>query len=190
MITANRFSDEVLRSFAYLTDEFGFELGEQTDYAIRYERDAVYVSINYDATRSREISVWIGDETATEPPLELPDLLRATDSGGSAADDVALMQTADADAAARLLSLAADHLRSRGRAFLAGRPEAFAKARWLRSERAAEYTQGIKNRHVLGAADEAWATKDFGRVHDLLNPIRDSLTDAYLRRLKVAEKRL
>jgi hypothetical protein len=63
-------------------------------------------------------------------------------------------------------------------------------ARTLRSERAAYYTAQLGSRGLLDEADAAWDEKDYGRVHDLLNPIRDSLGESHRRRLKFAEKRL
>jgi hypothetical protein len=190
MITASRFIEAVRRAFAYLTDDVGFQLCEPGDYVVRYERDPVYVSVNYDASRSHEITVWVGDANAAEPPLELADVLRSADAAPTDVASVELMQTGDPKVAERLLEQAADLLRSHGRPFLEGRPEAFAQARSLRSRRAAQYTEDIRNRRLLEAADEAWAQKDFARVHDLLNPIRDSLDNTHLRRLRFAEGKL
>jgi hypothetical protein len=190
MITAARFIEAVRRAFAYLTEEFGFRLGEPGDYVVRFERDAVYLSVDYDAGRSHEITVWVGDANADEPPLELADVLRAADAAPADIASVELMQTGDPKVAERLLEHAADLLHFHGRPFLEGRPEAFAQARSLRSRRAAEYTKDVRSRHVLEAADEAWAQKDFARVHDLLNPIRDSLDNTHLRRLMFVEGRL
>jgi hypothetical protein len=190
MITTDRFIEAVRRAFAYLTEEFGFRLGEPGEYVVRFERNAVYVSVDYDAGRSHEITAWVGDANAAEPPLELADVLRAADAAPAEVASVELMQTGDPEAAERLLEHAADLLRLHGRPFLEGRPEAFAQARSLRSRRAAEYTRDVRNRHLLDAADEAWAQKDFARVHDLLNPIRDSLDNAHLRRLRFVEGRL
>lgn len=68
--------------------------------------------------------------------------------------------------------------------------DTFAAARRLRSERAAQYTAELRNSAILEAADVAWKKKDDGRVHDLLNPIRDSLDESHRRRLTFAEKRL
>ena len=58
-----------------------------------------------------------------------------------------------------------------------------------RSRRAAAYATAVQNRALLRAADDAWAQKDYGRVQDLLNPMRDAL-GVTPRRLDFAEKKL
>ena len=187
MITADCFTERVRRAFAYLAEEFGYEPRGSDDYVVRYERDSVYVSVDYDARRSREITVWVGDANATEAPLELADVLHTSAAAPGDVASVELLQTGDPEAAGRLLEHAAGLLRLHGRPFLEGSREAFAQARSLRSRPAAEYTHEVDTRHRLQAADEAWAQRDFARVHDLLNPIRDRLGNTHLGRLKFAE---
>jgi len=90
----------------------------------------------------------------------------------------------------RSSSTAAQLLSGCGRPFLRGDPSAFARARALRSERARAYTGELQLRGVLEAARAAWEERDYGRVHDLLNPLRDSLDEVHRRRLAFAQKRL
>jgi hypothetical protein len=77
-----------------------------------------------------------------------------------------------------------------GEDFVAGDRDTFAAARELRSHRAEAYTQNLRGRGVLETADAAWGERDYGRVHDLLNPIRESLDRVHRRRLEFAEKKL
>jgi hypothetical protein len=138
-----------------------------------------------------ELTIWLGGAGQNdEPPLALPDVLRATQCEIDAIDRIARSQTGDATALERLLNDARDLMSVCAQAFLRGDPSAFASARGIRSERARAYTAELRNRGVLEAADAAWQNKDYGRVHDLLNPLRDSLDEHHLRRLNFAEQRL
>lgn len=190
MIDESTFSNKVRRTFGDLLAEFGYEASRADGYSIRFERTPTFVELDYDAQRSHEVSIWLSDGDELEPPLELVDALRATECEPKDVEGVALMQTdspADLDV---LLQRAAQALRDCGSDFVAGDTNAFAAARELRSQRAESYTVNLQNRSALAAADDAWAAKDYGRVHDLLNPIRDSLGSSYQRRLEFAEKKL
>jgi len=190
MISEDTFSREVTRAFGYLVRDFGYELVQSDDYTVRFERRPIFVTIGYDAVRSHEISIWVGHGNDAEPPFELADVLRATGCDQEYVDIVELMQTEDEVALARLLQRAGNLLRAHGTAFLRAAEKAFANARGLRSGRAAEYTTRIQNRCVLEAADTAWMDRDYGRVHELLNPIRASLGRTHRRRLDFVAKKL
>jgi hypothetical protein len=192
MIDKTSFADVAHRTLGVGLESYGFKPAGEEAFRVRFEKpSASYVEVTYDASRSHEVSIWLGESPAgPEPPLELADALRATDCDMEDIEFAELIQTADADALGRLLERAAELLRRCANRFLEDEHDAFAAARALRSERAAEYTAQLQNRGILEAADTAWEKQDYGRVHDLLNPIRDSLDDAHRRRLGFAEKRL
>jgi hypothetical protein len=66
------------------------------------------------------------------------------------------MQTGDPDALERLLLAASDALASYAEEFLQGSQGAFEHARSLRSQRAAEFTEGVNDAPILRTANEAW----------------------------------
>jgi hypothetical protein len=191
MIDEATFEDIVHRTVGSVLELYGYEPMKSDGFRARFEKPASYVEVMYDAARSHEVSIWLGEVPIDgEPPLELADVLRATDCGAEDVKFAELIQTADADALGRLLDRAAQLLRQCAGRFLADGRDAFGAARALRSERAAAYTAGLRNRQALDAADEAWESKDYGQVHDLLNPIRDALGESHRRRLEFAEKKL
>jgi hypothetical protein len=191
MIDERDFAGVVHRTLGAALEAYGYKPAGADAFRVRFQKPSSFVEVTYDAARSQELSIWLGESpTDPEPPLELADVLRASDGD---ADDIRfaeLIQASDADALERLLQRAADLLRGCANQLLADGHDAFAAARRLRSERAAEYTTELRNRAILEAADAAWKKKDYGRVHDLLNPIRDSLGNSHRRRLTFAEKRL
>ncbi len=191
MISSADFEQMVESSVGELLAAEGFRRGEALPFHIRYERDALFVDIEYEASRSRELTIWLGDADRNgEPPLTLPDALLATDCDAQAIERIARSQSGDPAFLERLLNDARDLLAEFAQPFLHGDGSAFARARAIRSDRARAYTEELQNRPVLEAAVTAWEAKDYGRVHDLLNPIRDSLDEAHRRRLRLAEKRL
>jgi hypothetical protein len=190
MIDEATFADIVRRTVGGALRPYGYEPTTPDGFRARFEKPASFVEVTYDAGRSQEVSIWLGELPADgEPPLELADVLRATDCSPEDVKFVELIQTSDADALGRLLDRAAQMLRECADRFLGDGRDAFDAARALRSERAAAYTAGLRNREVLKAADAAWEAKDYGRVHDLLNPIRDALGESHRRRLEFAEKK-
>jgi hypothetical protein len=191
MISMADFEQMVKSSVGELLTAEGFRRGEGLPFRIRYERGALFVDIEYETSRSRELTIWLGDADRNgEPPLTLPDALRATGCGAEAIERIARSQTGDPAFLERLLNDARELLSRFGQPFLRGDDSAFARAREIRSERARAYTAELQTRPVLEAADSAWQAKDYGRVHDLLNPMRDSLDESHRRRLRFAEKRL
>jgi hypothetical protein len=191
MIDETTFEQVVRRTVGEALDSFGYMPTTGVGFRVRFEKPTSYLEVIYDASRSHEVSIWLGESpTDPEPPLELADVLRAIDCNGENVRFAELMQTSDADALGRLLERAAELLRECAGRFLENGPEAFAAARTLRSARAAAYTAELRTRGVLAAADAAWELKEYGRVHDLLYPIRDSLGEPHRRRLEFAEKKL
>lgn len=191
MIDERTFVDIAGATLGAALEPHGYQQTNVDGFRVRYEKPASYLEVTYDAARSHEVSIWLADsQGASEPPLELSDALRVTDCSPEDVRFVELIQTSDADVLGRLMERVSAVLRRCASGFLEGRRDAYTAARRLRSERAALYTAELHNRGALEAADAAWTEKDYGRVHDLLNPIRDSLDESHRRRLTFAEKRL
>lgn len=190
MIDESTFLSEVRHRFGRVLSQHGYRLVASAGYSVRFGKHLNFVEVDYDAHRSTEVSIWVGDDNEAEPPLELVDALRATGCGPQALQGLDLMQTSDPDELGRMLRRACRMLVECGESFVAGDPSAFRAARALRSQRAKDYTRETRNRSTLERADVAWSDRDYGQVHDLLNPIRDSLDSKYRRRLEFAGKRL
>jgi hypothetical protein len=191
MINESTFGDVVRGIIGHALDRYDYDMTVDHGFRVRFENPDAFVEVTYDAPRSNEVSIWIGDPASDrEPPLELADALRSTECDPNDAESVALMQTTDPAVLTRFLERAAALLCDCAADLLAGDHQAFAEACRRRSRRAVIYTSELSDRRVLDAADAAWAVHDYGQVHDLLNPIRDTLGVAHRRRLKFAERKL
>jgi hypothetical protein len=191
MIDDEAFVNAVRVSVGASLAGFGYELAIHGRYTVRFERSGFFVEVNYDALRSCELSIRLGEANAsTGSPLELADALRVSEAAEEDVGFAKQMQTSDLDVLVRLLTRATKLLRGSLGRFLDGDSTQYATARALRSQRAARYTLTVRNAPILNAADEAWAAKDFDQVHALLNPIRDGLEEPHRRRLAFSERRL
>lgn len=191
MIDEANFADVVCRIMGGAVTPYGYELANAGGFRVRFEKPRSYVAVTYDASRSHEVSIRLGElPEDAEPPLELADVLRSTHCGVEDVGFAELIQTSEVEALSRLLERASQLLVEFAPQLLDGQPDAFVAARALRSERAAAYTAELRNTAVLEDADSAWDRKEYGRVHDLLNPIKDALDELHRRRLEFAERRL
>jgi hypothetical protein len=191
MVDDATFLRVVCSTVGEMLEPFGYELRRTEEFRVRFERLSSFVEVAYDGQRSHEASIWLSEiPAAPEPPLELADVLRTTTCVEEEIRTVEVIQTSDSAALSRLLTQAAELLLRSASLFLEGRPDEFAAARTIRGRRAAAYTEELRHRGVVDAANAAWERGEYGRVHDLLNPIRDSLPEPHRRRLKFAEQNL
>ena len=189
-ISESSFQHDVVERFSPLLSACGFGPAHVDDYTVRFEKPGAFVEITFDARRSRELDVWVGRMDDPEPPLELADVLRATDCAPERVEGVQLMQASEPEVLSRLLDRAFEALDACAQDFLRGDVDSFARAKEIRSARAREYTRQVRTSPDVTAADLAWQRKDYRTVHALLDPIRDELDDTHLRRLDFASRRL
>lgn len=190
MIAAPEYSQLVQETLGAALASGGFRLDQEDPYRVRFRRASVFVDAIYDAGHSRELFIWVGrDDDGAEPPLSLPDAVRAAGCDDRAVARVAGTQSGDSGFLAGLLRDAAALLLGPARPFLEGDAAAFEVAHRQRSERARAYTAELNNRGALAEADQAWEAKDYARVSSVLGSLRGSLDEPHRRRLEFAEKR-
>lgn len=191
MITPAQFIDAVDRTLNPVLSAKGFAMVATDDFTVEFRGAAASLVVRYEQ-RSHELSVWLSDfeDDSGEPPLELPDALRATDCPSSDVDSVSLIQTHEVEPLERLLGRVADVIGKCATAFLAGDPRSFEAARRIRADRARAYTAKVVNAPAITEADSAWQARDYEQVCKLLRPIRDDLDDTHRRRLAFAESKL
>jgi hypothetical protein len=189
VISEADFQHMTVRTVGRLLENLGFEQVTVEDHYARYGRGHVFVEVTHDSRRSQELSIWIGDRYQRGPPFELADVLRSMGASDDDVNAVDLMQTSDAGVLERLLVRATDLMSGFGRPLLDGDELAFETVKRLRAARSAAFTRAGVTRSVVAEADEAWQAKDYGRVHQLLEPVRDDLDVIHRRRLEFATKR-
>jgi hypothetical protein len=189
MITASELADAVAQHFAPAIRNFGLSAVPQSDFSTRYEGQQVFVQVDYDAGRTHELNLRVGQKESPEPPFTLADLLRATDCPPDLISRVDLIQVADAAVLERQLARCTELLVAYGGPFLQGDPHAFADATALRSESARRYTSRMATAATIEKADSAWRRRDYDLVYALLGPIRSDLDLSHRRRLDFAVRR-
>jgi hypothetical protein len=182
-VNGKPFSAEVIDTFGPVLAKRGFQVTTQSASAIRFENLPMFVEVTHHPG-SKELNVWVGDVRSPEPPFELADVLRAVGGSSEAIESVALIRTDDDSLLSGFLDRGARLLDAHADALLRGDEAVFDETRRLRSARAVEYTRRIQHESRLNAArlrlesrlsaaEAAWKDGDYGRVHDLLNPVRD-----------------
>jgi hypothetical protein len=191
MITPTQFIDVVDRVLGPVLSTKGFALVATDDFTVEFRGASALLVVRYEE-RSHELSLWLSnyEDDSGEPPLELPDALRATDCPASDVDSVGLIQTHEVEPLQRLLSHVAEVIAKCATRFLEGDRASFDAARRIRAERARAYTAQVVNAPAIAEADSAWQARDYALVCEMLRPIRDELDDTHRRRLAFAESRL
>jgi hypothetical protein len=189
MIAAAEFANAVAQHLVPVMSSFGLRIASQSGFSTRFEGQEVFVQVDYDAGRSHELNLWVGQKESPEPPFTLADLLRATDCPPDLVSRVDLIQVADAAVLERQLARCTELLVAYGGPFLQGDPHAFADATALRSENARRYTARMVIGATLEKADSAWRRRDYDLVYALLSPISSDLDLAHRRRLNLAVRR-
>lgn len=148
--------------------------------------EAVSMVVAYDHARSWELSVSLRQQRQEDPAFELADVLRVTPCPKLEVERFALMQSGDPAVLERLLHAACESLARYGGEFLRGSPEAFDRARRVRSQRASEFTERVNDAPILRTADETWHRRDMKSVAEVLGPLRARLSNRDKRRLEYA----
>jgi hypothetical protein len=191
MITPVQFIDIVDRTLGPGLSARGFAMVAPDDFNVEFRGASASLVVRYEE-RSHELSVWLVDfkDDSGEPPLELPDALRATDCPPSDVESVSLIQAHEVEPLQRLLGHVAGAIGKCAATFLEGDHRSFAAARGIRADRAHAYTAEVVNAPAIAEADSAWQARDYQQVCKLLRPIREALDDTHRRRLAFAEGRL
>ena len=189
MIDEQTYQAVVKDAFGALVEAEGLELQIEDTFRVRFVRGDAFLEVTYEGHRSREASVWVGRSSSVEPPLELPDVLRAAGAPEAMVRKCSTAQTSDPTVLASFAAVAADALRSHG-AELLHDDERYAEALRQRSERARAYTAEVIAAPHIRRAERAWAKKDYAGVYAALAPVREALQTPYSHRLAFAEQRL
>jgi hypothetical protein len=191
MITPVQFIDTVDRALGPVLSPKGFAMVATDDFTVEFRGASAALVVRYEE-RSHELSVWLSDfqDASGEPPLELPDALRATDCPPSDVESVSLIQTHEVEPLERLLGHVAEVIGKCAAPFLEGDRRSFDAARGIRAERARAYTARVVSAPAIAEADSAWQARDYEQVCKILRPLRGELDDTHRRRLAFAESKL
>lgn len=190
MISVEQFDSAAMAALRPLRSDFGFSPGSRSDYRCRVVSADRWIEATYQP-HTHELRLWVGGGDARGgPPLELSDLLRATECPPGLITQTELIQTGDVDVLERLMASCVEYLVRYATSFLRGDPRAFAAAREILRSRSTEYTNQVIMGPAIAAAEQAWREKDFATVARELAPHADILDGKQRRRLAYARRQL
>lgn len=184
------FPSLVQKEFSFLVSDYRFRCVKATNYAVRFESDEIFVVVHYDAGRSYELDVEIGELNVLyggqERPFNLGEILRlerVTQKEGRALFQ-ANTHSALSNCIARLSSL----LSAYAVELLQHNKFAFKRLSGLREKESNQYELETKLTHIRREVEIAWVNKDYARVVKLYKPVEFAISDSEKRRLAFAEK--
>jgi len=191
MITPAEFVDIVDRALRPVLSAKGFEMVATGNFTVEFRSRSTSLVVSYEQ-RSHELAVWLSEvaDDSGEPPLELPDALRAANCAPSVVDSVSLVQAHDVEPLARQLEHVAEVIGTCSATFLDGDRRSFDSARQIRASHARACTAEVVNAPTIAEADKAWQARKYERVCEMLWSIRDDLDETHRRRLAFAESKL
>ena len=170
----------------FLEQDLGFRLHSAAANLLRYETKNVFVVVSYDAQRSFELSLNLGQKTgAVERSFNFGEVLRSVEAPKNVAS--AYQVTSD-EALNEFLNKLAKNLQQYGMSFLQNSPAAFVRISQLRERECEQYALDRDLRKARVEAETAWQKKDYPVVVKALKPFRAALTATEVEKLDFAQK--
>jgi hypothetical protein len=184
-----KFSTAVHLYFGTLAGRFDLQCTASTDQFVRFQNKKVFLHVIFDAGRSFEIGVEIGQLSTTglpERPFNLAEILRlqnAPDTGY-----VEKLQVSESAAQENAISRLAELTEKYAVGLLEGNELDFLRQAKFRDIECAEYALSRDLRRARQDAENAWAKQDYLGVVKAYRPLEAVLTQAEKKRLAYAEK--
>ncbi|MDG2332927.1 MAG: hypothetical protein P8Q97_01765 [Myxococcota bacterium] len=173
--------------FGFLEKDYGFTCAEDDCNRVRFDSGRVFVQVVYDATRSFEVTVEMGQPDCEGPPYNFAEFLRAF----AVADHLELsaVQAADVVVARKFVERFAEVLQRHGTAVMRGDEEGFRKLQAQRNSDCNAYERERRLERGTSVAERAWNDGDYGGVVAALTPVEGDLSAAQRKKLELARKR-
>lgn len=184
------FVNEGKDQFDHVAQQFGLSCVSTNERCLRYESDAVFLSVNFDNGRSYELGIEIGRKLAgqVERPFSLAEILRLRGAADAPLIDGTMVHTANQlhDALERLATLVAHYAAD----FLRGDRIAFLQLAQLREQESMTFALERDLRTAISKAEIAWLARDYRGVLAALEPMEPYLSTAEKKRLEYSRKQL
>lgn len=174
------------RHFRFLVTDKGYRCVMSSPSRVRFESSKVYVELVFDAIRSFELELIIGEMGSEKIAFTLGDVLRRNHAHQT--DDLLFVQVQTPDALAEWVAKLADALRRYGDDVLEGKKEAFAELAQHRTREAENYARERELSAARVEVETAWRSKDYATIVRVLSPLRAALTATEVGKLEFAEK--
>jgi len=175
--------------FEFLETVYGFRLVVSSETLVRWETDDIFLQVTYDATRSYEVDLAIGQLTVEKervwPPFSLSDLVGLA---GVPFKVRPFFQASTEDRLKAAVEQIADLFHQHGKRFLANDVELFRSLQQQMNKESCEYGLQKRLSWMRESAEKAWHEHDYKTVVDLYRKQLGNLTRSEAKRYKIALK--
>lgn len=189
---SKKFSDLVKDKFSFLIHQYSFICADENESCVRFESREVFVSVHYDANRSYEIGVEIGQKDALysgqERPFNLEEVLRL--KGVEEKKGYRTFQAADSTALENCISRFAVWLETYATDLLKNDQFSFKRLSDLREKECDQYELEAKLSHIRREAQVSWSKKDYMKVLELYLPVEKYLSDSEKKKLAFVQRQI
>lgn len=181
------FNQSARTSFQFLINDYGFKLVKSELTMIRYETDLLFVNI-YHGRSSYELGFECGLKSkGEESRYRLPTIIKGL--LGNAQNIQTSHQASNKEAIINGLRKIANMVRENCNSILKAEDIAFTQIEKAALAEGRELSYKYTIEPIKEKAEQAWKDKDFKKVINLYNSIKNNLTDLEIKRLKYAYKK-
>ena len=185
------FTESVLSSFRFLTEDYNFRAVKTEATFVRYESPHVFANV-YHGRASFQLGFEIGRLNdgggKEEQPYSLNMIIEHM--GAQQATGYTFLQASTQARVEELVPKLASLVKSYAAPFLTGEPHAFEQLLETRLRISDRLHEEMRVRDVRQKADEAWQSRDYVVLADLYGCILEHLTPAETKKLEYVKKRL
>jgi hypothetical protein len=182
--TQLHFREEAEVAFRFLERDYGFRLVENDETSLRYESpEGVFVNV-YHGRSSYELKFEVGrlDSAATDERFYPVDFVEL-----SGVSEESFFQASNAERVRRYLPELARVLAEHGSSALRGDPFVFKRLRDIQASRSDSLLLSWKLADARAEADAAWRDKNYSRVVQAYEPLKEHLMPSERKKLDYAK---
>jgi len=184
------FREEVLSAFSFLVNEYGFRVVEDTSTFVKYESTNVFVNV-YHGRSSYVLGFEIGQirdlSNRNEVIYSLGDILDLL--GKRQEERYTFFQASTNERVKEYVLKLALLVRKYGKGFLHGETRLFADLLEASWKKVKAYERETALARARKEAENAWRERDYAKLVEIYNPVREDLTPAELKKLEYAQNR-
>jgi hypothetical protein len=185
------FSEAVFESFRFLVQKYGFSVVKHDATLVRFESEVVFVNV-YHGRGSYELGVEIGELRTNGNIPEFGYTLREI----ILLSDVAIgsnfrpYQIDKPELVKAYVAATADLVEKYAHLALIGDPDVFDKLSDAQLNKSNEYLKSIELGKVRTDGDLAWREKNYERLVELYEGVKEDLTPAEIKKLEYSRRKL
>ena len=185
------FISEAISAFRFLSTDHGFSCVKIEPTFVRYESTSIFINI-YHGRKSSELGVEIGKLSSISGLKEnwytlgeVMDLMGVRERLG-----FTFFQASTRERVQLLVPKLAEYVRKYARPIFEGNLQIFERLRDLRHKKSEEYRKEILLNQIREEAEKAWHKKNYAKLVELYDSMKNDLTLLEVKKLEYAQKRL